>query len=101
VNESIRERLLEDVTTLIDEVEDLLETGADATGDKLREAQDAARSRLRHARERLTHFEHDVARDVKAKLGRADRYVHENPWMAVGTAATIAFLLGSLAHRRD
>jgi ElaB/YqjD/DUF883 family membrane-anchored ribosome-binding protein len=49
MGDSIKHRLLEDFTELIEDVESLLAEGADATTDSLRDAQKSARSRLSSA----------------------------------------------------
>jgi ElaB protein len=101
MNNSMRGRLLDDVTALIEEVEDLLESGVDATSESLREAQQAARGRLRSAKERLGKFEHDVTHEVKERAVRTDKYVRDNPWGSIGATAAVAFLLGYWMSRRD
>lgn len=101
MGDSIKHRLLEDFAELIEDVESLLEEGADATTDSLRDAQKSARSRLHSAKERLADFENDVVGDVKRRIERSDRYVRDNPWGVLGATAAVAFLLGYLAHRRE
>ncbi len=68
MNDSTKERLLDDLVALIEEAEDLLDHGADATGDALQQAQSSAREKLRSARDRLMKFEKGVVKDT-------DRYV--------------------------
>jgi ElaB/YqjD/DUF883 family membrane-anchored ribosome-binding protein len=101
MGDSIKHRLLEDFAELIEDVESLLAEGADATTDSLRDAQKSARSRLSDAKERLADLEKDVVGDVKRRIDRTDRYMHDNPWGALGATAAVAFLLGYMAHRRD
>ena len=84
MGDSIKHRLLEDFTELIEDVESLLAEGADATTDSLRDAQKSARSRLSSAKERMADFEKDVVGDVKRRIDRMDRYMHDNPWGALG-----------------
>ncbi len=93
MNESTKERLLDDLVALIEEAEDLLDHGVDATGDALQQAQSSAREKLRSARDRLMKFEKGVVKDT-------DRYVRDNPWAMLGITAAVAFLLGYLAHGR-
>ena len=49
----------------------------------------------------MADFEKDVVGDVKRRIDRMDRYMHDNPWGALGATAAVAFLLGYMAHRRD
>jgi ElaB/YqjD/DUF883 family membrane-anchored ribosome-binding protein len=38
--------------------------------------------------------------DLRALVADAEKYVHENPWRAVGIAAFAGFVLGALVSRR-
>jgi ElaB/YqjD/DUF883 family membrane-anchored ribosome-binding protein len=55
---------------------------------------------VRHARERLGEFEGEIRARAQEAARTTDRYVHENPWGAIGIAAGVAFMLGLLSGRR-
>lgn len=93
MNDSAKDRLLDDLADLIEEVEELLDHGVDATGDAVQQAKSAARDKLRGAKDRLMKFEKGVVKDT-------NRYVRDNPWGMLGVTAAVAFLLGYLAHGR-
>lgn len=38
--------------------------------------------------------------DLRALAADAEKYVHENPWHAIGIAALAGFVLGALLNRR-
>ncbi|HEX6998817.1 MAG TPA: DUF883 family protein [Gammaproteobacteria bacterium] len=94
------EQLIEDLSTVIRDAEDLLRATASQTGDKIEEARARAERSVREARERLAGLEEEALRRAEALAEDADRYVRANPWRAVGIAAGVALLLGLLLNRR-
>jgi ElaB/YqjD/DUF883 family membrane-anchored ribosome-binding protein len=50
---------------------------------------------LSEVREKLDHVERSLAHGART----AEHYVRENPWLAIGGIALIAYLLGSLSRR--
>jgi ElaB protein len=101
MNASVHDRILEDVSALVDELEQVLHSGAETTEEGLREAQKAARERLRQTRDRMTALKNDAVHRVSSQIRQVDRGVHDHPWLAIGSAVAAAVLLGYALGRRD
>lgn len=59
------------------------------------------RALVRKTRKKLSNLEHDLEREVRHTARRAERYVHDSPWVAVGAVAALAFVVGCLVANRD
>lgn len=94
------EQLVDDLTTVVRDAEDLLRATAAQTGEKLGEARARAEESVRHAKERLAVLEQEALERARAMAGEADEYVRGNPWTAVGIAAGVGLVLGVLLSRR-
>lgn len=99
-DEASVEKLMEDLRQVVQDVEGLLRATAGQAGERVSEARARAEDALRAARERLAELEGKARDHARIAASDADRYVHENPWQAVGIAAGVAFLLGVLVSRR-
>jgi ElaB/YqjD/DUF883 family membrane-anchored ribosome-binding protein len=95
------ERTLNDLNRLIGDLESLLKGAAGAAAEHAGEAGEKLSAGLAEARERLEAVEDKVRDGVQQGARRADRYVRDNPWPAIGIAAGAAFLLGVLLSRRN
>src|SRR3954447_22628807 len=95
-----KDKLIEDLKVVAQDVEALLRATASQTGEKLSEARTRAEESLRSARERLTEASDEIADRTRAAANAADQYVRDNPWHAVGIAAGIGFAVGLLLARR-
>ena len=94
------EKLFEDLKTVVQDAEALLQATAAQTGEKIEGARARARESLQQARQRLAVVEKQAIGEAKRAAASADQYVHGNPWQAVGVAAGVGLLLGLLIGRR-
>ena len=93
-NEAVtREKLIEDVRTVITDCEVLLRTTTDATSKVARERIEES---LRVARQRLASMEETARASARA----TNEYVKEHPWHAVGIGALAGAIVGVLIGRR-
>ena len=95
-----KDKLIEDLKVVAQDVEALLRATASQTGEKLSEARTRAEESLRSARVRLTEASDEIADRTRAAATAADEYVRDNPWHAVGIAAGIGLAVGLLLARR-
>ena len=93
-------QLMEDLRVVVEDAEALLKATAGQAGDKVEAARQRAGESVKAARERLSELEGEVRMRAREAARTTDRYVHENPWGAIGMAAGIGFILGLLSGRR-
>ncbi len=95
-----KEKLMEDLKVVAQDVEELLRATASQTGEKIAAARARAEESLRSARMRWEDATDEASARARAAAGAAEDYVRDNPWHAVGIAAGIGLLIGLLIGRR-
>jgi ElaB/YqjD/DUF883 family membrane-anchored ribosome-binding protein len=100
VEATSKDKLIEDLRVVASDVEELLRATAHQTGERVDAARARAEESLRSARARLEEAGVEVAARTREAASETDRYVHDNPWQAVGVAAGIGLILGFLIGRR-
>jgi len=95
-----KDKVVDDLKSLISDAEELLKLTADQQGSKLDDLRARIGSRMAVARDRLADAEAAIVDSGKKAARVTDDYVHENPWQSLGVAADVAFLLGLLVSRR-
>jgi ElaB/YqjD/DUF883 family membrane-anchored ribosome-binding protein len=100
MREVTTDKLMSDLRAVLEDAEALLSATAGQAGEKIQAARERARETVKVARERLTDAQEEAVKRARAAAKDADRYVHDNPWQAVGIAAGIAFIVGVLVSRR-
>jgi ElaB/YqjD/DUF883 family membrane-anchored ribosome-binding protein len=95
-----KEKLMEDLRLVVADAEELLRATANQAGEgaavaraRIQENLQVVKGRLVSAEEALIERTRDAAKD-------ADRYVHDNPWQAVGVSACVGAIVGMLISRR-
>ena len=95
-----KDKIVDDLKSLISDAEELLKLTADQQGGKLDDLRARNNGRVAVAKDRLADAEAAIVDSGKKAVRATDDYVHENPWQSVGVAAGVAFLLGLLVSRR-
>ena len=95
-----KDKIVDDLKSLISDAEELLKLTADQQGGKLDDLRARLNGRVAVAKDRLADAEAAIVDTGKKAVRATDDYVHENPWQSVGVAAGVAFLLGLLVSRR-
>lgn len=95
-----KDKLIEDLKVVAQDVEELLKATANQTGDKIAAARARAAESLRSAQMRLAGASEEIAVRARQAAAATDEYVHEKPWQAIGVAAGVSFLIGYLIGRR-
>jgi ElaB/YqjD/DUF883 family membrane-anchored ribosome-binding protein len=95
-----RDRLVQDMRSVIADAEDLLRATANQAGEKIAVARERIQDSLHQAKVKLAEAEAVLTEHAKQAARYTDEYVHDNPWRAIGIAAGIGLLLGLLISRR-
>ncbi|TMH07971.1 MAG: DUF883 domain-containing protein [Betaproteobacteria bacterium] len=95
-----RDKVMADLRTLIADAEELLRATAGQTGNGASALRDKVSATLERAKVSLADTQAEALARAKAAGQAADRYVHDNPWTAVGAAAGVGLLIGLLLSRR-
>ena len=94
------DKLMEDLKAVAADAEALMAATAHDASERVRAARQRASESLGKARTRLEALEEQLKDRASAAAHEVDRYVHENPWPAIATAAGIGALIGLLLARR-
>lgn len=86
----------EDLSTLADNAQDLINATADVTGDKVANARKRLAAALENSKEIYGRVREKAIEGAKA----TDRAVHEHPYQALGVAVGLGVLIGLLIGRR-
>lgn len=92
--------LVEDLTAVVRDAEELLRATAGLAGEKVDAARERAEASIRNARERISTAHDEVIAHTREAVQQADTYVRKNPWQAVGIAALAGLIVGLVAGRR-
>jgi ElaB/YqjD/DUF883 family membrane-anchored ribosome-binding protein len=95
-----REKLVDDMRTVIADAEELLRATASVAGDKIVVARERIQDSLYRAKVKLAETEGVLLDRTRQAARLTDDYVHDNPWQAVGIAAGVGLLVGMLIGRR-
>ena len=93
-------QLMEDLRVVVEDAEALLKASAGQAGEKMEQVRHRAEESVKAARARLADLDGELRGRAREAARTTDRYVHENPWGAIGMAAGIGFILGLLSGRR-
>src|SRR5438270_9787525 len=91
-----KERLVNDLRTLVSDAEELLRATASQAGEKITVARQKIEQSLTEGKKALGDAEEILVKKSKECAEIADDYVRENPWSAVGIAAAVGLALGLL-----
>lgn len=82
------------------DVESLLQESANLTGVEFAEAKEKLQEKVAAAKKTMVGISSDLTRRSRKTAAKANREVHEEPWMAVGAGAVAGLMLGMLFTRR-
>ena len=98
--EVTREKLAADMKVVIADAEELLRATASTAGEKAAAARVKIQDSLDAAKVKLAQLGDAGTEKAKAAARATDDYVHDHPWHAVGVAALVGLVLGTLISRR-
>ena len=79
-----------------DDVEELLERVAGMDEPDVARLRDRVQSSFERARDSVRSGAQTALETTRKAAVATDQYVHRNPWIAIGTSATIGLMLGAL-----
>lgn len=94
------ERLRNTLRTVVDDVEQVLQTMSENTGAQASSLRTRAGRQLHDARSRLSEAERLTSQQMRRAGRETQGYVKKHPWQAVGSVAAVAFALAMLSRRR-
>jgi ElaB/YqjD/DUF883 family membrane-anchored ribosome-binding protein len=94
------EKLIHDLKTLVTDAEELLKATASQAGEKIAVARQKIEQSLVEGKKALADAETTLVKKSKECAEIADDYVRENPWSAVGVAASIGLVIGLLIRNK-
>ena len=94
-----KEKLMQDLHLVVTDAEALLKATAGHAGEKMDATRERIHANLVAAKARLAVAEAAVVARTKDAAKATDVYVHENPWRAVGVAASVGVIVGMLIGR--
>ena len=94
------DKLIADMRVVIADAEELLHATAGQAGEKVAAARARIQDSLDAAKIKLAQLSEAGAEKAKAAARATDDYVHDHPWHAVGIAALVGLVLGTLISRR-
>lgn len=98
--ESQKEALLKEIRTVLNDIEGLYEEGVERGEEETRALKAKLKDQLNTAQNKLLDLEERAVEQVKYHAKRADDYVNDKPYYAMGFAALAGLVLGALLNRR-
>ena len=98
-SEASKEKLMQDFRIVMADAEELLRATAGQAGDKVVATRERIQENLAAAKASLNEAESELIEKTKYAAEATDAYVHDNPWKAIGVAASVGVIVGMLIGR--
>ena len=98
--EAQKQALLGEIRTVLDEVKDLYQEGAERTAEETQELKNRLQAHLGVAQNKLQKLETHAVEQVQQQAQRVDEYINEKPYYAMGFAALAGLVVGVLLNRK-
>lgn len=96
-----KEKLVSDLKVLIDDVEELVRSTADQTGETLSSLRQRVMQRLAEGKETLAQQQSVFTDMTKQAAKEAVDYAQKNPWGVLGVAVGISLVIGLLLWSQE
>lgn len=100
MNDASTRSLIDDLRTVVEEAEALIEASIGDASERAGKVRERAEQSVGKARERLEDLEREFRTRAKAASEDAATYVRDNPLQAVGIAAAVGIIVGLMVARR-
>lgn len=98
-SEASKEKLVQDFRAVVADAEELLRATAGQAGEQVAAVRERIQENLVEAKARLNETEFAMIEKTKYAAKATDEYVHDNPWTAIGVAASVGVVVGMLIGR--
>jgi ElaB/YqjD/DUF883 family membrane-anchored ribosome-binding protein len=96
-----KEHLINEFQTVVTNAEELLKATANISGDQLAAIRIKAEKSLTIAKSLMLDTQNELLTKTRETAQVTNAYVHENPWRAIGFAASLGVVVGLLiGHRK-
>ena len=95
-----KEQLISNFNNVVSDTEALLKATSNHGGDAIDEIRKNIGNSIKAVKADINYAETLVVEKTKVAAKATDVYVHQNPWEAVGVAATIGLIIGWLMGRK-
>lgn len=95
-----KEQLIADFKVVVADAEALIKATATTGGEALANLRSKAEDSLAVAKSKMADAQDSLVEKSKAAAAVTDKYVHDNPWKAIGVSAGIGLIIGLLIGRR-
>jgi ElaB/YqjD/DUF883 family membrane-anchored ribosome-binding protein len=96
-----KEKLVDDVKTVLRDADLLLQETAGNLGEKAREARARLEKGIKVAKERLSEVQKQGVEQAKVAVRATDEFVNDHPWPSVGVAFVVGALVGLVIGRKS
>jgi ElaB/YqjD/DUF883 family membrane-anchored ribosome-binding protein len=100
MNTDLTEKLISDYKVVVAEAEALIKATASQSAETIAQARKQMQQALLEMKPRLANIDAVLRDNTRLAVSAADEYVHHNPWMAMGAAASVGIVVGLLIGRR-
>jgi ElaB/YqjD/DUF883 family membrane-anchored ribosome-binding protein len=94
-----KDKLMQDLRVVVADAEELLRATAGQAGEKASAVRERIQENVNAAKQRLASAEEDALESARQAAKVTDEYVHDNPWTAIGVAASVGVIVGMLIGR--
>ncbi|RKP59204.1 DUF883 family protein [Pararobbsia silviterrae] len=94
-----RQKIREDLRTLIEDSEALLRLTASVSGEQVDVLRERMRARIEQAKQALAEASGVARGKYRVAADNTEQYVRDNPWQAIGIGVGVGLLLGVLVSR--
>ena len=99
MNEITKEKLASALRAVIGDVEELLKTTANQTGEGVADLRERLEKRIEEGRKAVGEQQRPLLDKAEEARESAEAYVRENPWTTLGIATGIGLALGFVLRR--
>ncbi|MDZ4742720.1 MAG: DUF883 family protein [Verrucomicrobiota bacterium] len=96
-----KQKLIDDLKIVISDAEVVLKETAGQLGDKASAARLKLEEGIKVAKVRLNEADKIVREKARIATDATDKYIHDNPYKAIGTGFAIGLIIGLLIRGRD